>query len=595
MTKVDASNTKMNRLAPALRTARLARRVSERLKSSAARLLALALIITVVHILGANLKAERATAVTSDPTLPVALATPTPTPTPTPVPDPPAYDIWPSRGLQGKDYEVLVTSNKCIAGGVAQNYVKDFELYARQGSGIRITESKATDCRITAKLSVAPDAPLSIVKLSLIDKDKIPRVDVDFTVTAVSQGPVPPGLGNGEVDVMWSVLPNSVTKDNFGGKVADQFYCIEAVIGNDSGYDLQLSSIGFTLPNLSSNRRIPTTGYRTVRGSLEHFGEVSPRKIIVNGLKTLGPILSGFLPFFHVEAHKANFSSIINLISNPIEKGIENTWPDNLPTYLDRLADQTFRDDISTKTIIPNNVQARIITFVPKRLVFPDKKPKDKVSNTHAIMNELGDMVLVGQHINYINRIRVVNTPFGTSITDHSVSGKITDGCNVGIEGVPVTLTGSGNFAPRGEKTSADGTYFFANVPDGRTYTVTPAHAKMKFTPTESTPFLLNDTRTNVNFSADHIVILGKISGENVGKIKVELSGAGLTTVPGETGNDGSFRFELPTPSNITTATLQVKPISTTRKFVPVTAAWSCQQRDANFKATPTPVPSPAP
>src|SRR5438309_1224426 len=35
------------------------------------------------------------------------------TPTSTPVPPPPAYDIAPSGGLQGKEYEVVVTSNRC--------------------------------------------------------------------------------------------------------------------------------------------------------------------------------------------------------------------------------------------------------------------------------------------------------------------------------------------------------------------------------------------------------------------------------------------------------------------------------------------------
>src|SRR5205085_1956773 len=105
------------------------------------------------------------------------VSTPMVTPTSTPVPPPPAYDIAPSGGLQGKEYEVVVTSNRCTEDmsqdplkANPRNPLKDLELYAPDGSGINVTNSTATDCRVTAKLSLANDAPLGIVKLWLIKK-----------------------------------------------------------------------------------------------------------------------------------------------------------------------------------------------------------------------------------------------------------------------------------------------------------------------------------------------------------------------------------------------------------------------------------------
>src|SRR5258706_11863191 len=102
-------------------------------------------------------------------------------PSPTPVATPSLYDISPSSGKQGKDYEVIVNSNQCVQDlsevppkSKPANPLKDFQLYAPDGSGIRVTNSKATDCHVTATLSIAADAPVPIAKLRLIDKDRVP-------------------------------------------------------------------------------------------------------------------------------------------------------------------------------------------------------------------------------------------------------------------------------------------------------------------------------------------------------------------------------------------------------------------------------------
>src|SRR5205085_544547 len=142
-------------------------------------------------------------------------------------------DIAPSGGLQGKEYEVVVTSNRCTEDmsqdplkANPRNPLKDLELYAPDGSGINVTNSTATDCRVTAKLSLANDAPLGIVKLWLIKKG-VPQTFIDFAVTGITVGPIPPGLnGEGQVDVMWSVLPDQVVHDNFGAKVATEYSCV---------------------------------------------------------------------------------------------------------------------------------------------------------------------------------------------------------------------------------------------------------------------------------------------------------------------------------------------------------------------------------
>ena len=486
-------------------------------------------------------------------------------PSSTPVPSSPAYDIAPTAGRQGKEYEVVVTSNECVE-DISQdppttnprNALKDLDLYAPDGSGIKVTNSTASDCRVTAKLSLANDAPLGIVKLWLINKKtRVPQMFIDFAVTGITAGPIPPGLnGKGQVDVMWSVLPDQVVHDNFGAKVATEYFCIDAVIGNDSGYDIQIASIGFTVPTLSPDTknpryRVPNTGYRVVRGTLQRRELLSPRNLILNGIKVAGPLLTGFLPFFHNMVHTTNFSEFINIISNPLEKGFESAVPDTVPFQVNRLDDQTFRDDIATRTVIPNNIQTRVTTFVPKELVFPGgkggflkrRKPGETSKNAAGetadrhkpkdVMQMLGDIVIIGEQIEHVNRIRVVSTGLETQPADRSISGKITDLCLVGVSGVTIMLSAGSDFISKEITTSPDGTYTFENVPIGRTYTVTPKLTNMTFQPESpgSETFTLNDTKTNLNFRADYevLTITGKVIGEDgnsgIAGAKVTITG----------------------------------------------------------------------
>ena len=150
-------------------------------------------------------------------------------------PDPNPYRIFPSNGVQGKEYEVTVTSKEC-QNDPTKNSLKDFELAAPWGSGITITNSKSFGCSLTARLAIAGDAPVSIAKLRLVTNGALARL-LDFAINSITRGPIPPGLnGEGQVDVMWSVMPDKITSDNFGAKVKRQFYCVEVQIGNNSGF-----------------------------------------------------------------------------------------------------------------------------------------------------------------------------------------------------------------------------------------------------------------------------------------------------------------------------------------------------------------------
>jgi hypothetical protein len=522
-------------------------------------------------------------------------------------PDPPqqnGYSISPSTGVQGSVQDITVTSAQCLGPAPAAS-LAGVTVFAPQGSGITVANVNVPAagagmvCNSIVKFTIAASAPLGPVKISLLPTGGGPALaSLDFTISGVPAGPIPPQLNNqGQVDVMWYVVSSAIVNDNFGGRIAKQYYAIDVVIGNDSGYDLQLASIGFTVPSLTLGNlkyKIPSTGYRVVRGSLQSREQLAPRNFIINAVKIAGPILTGFTPFFHNTNHKANFTEAINILSNPFEKGLNAIFPDLIPEELNRLADQAFRDDISTKTVIPNNVQARILTFVPKKVLFPQTKKssgcptaqKDNLKrnvaaaatltapmvpgcldkdNLQDVMLMLGEIVLIGDQVSHVNRIRVVSTPLGPAPTDFSVSGRVIDGCNSGVGGVNITISAGAGFVSRQVTTLRDGTYTFANVPAGRTYTVTPSFTSLPavtFQPASNglQTFSLNGDQTNVDFSTTNVaVISGNVINGPLAAVAplAPVQGVTITLAPGgptipagpiTTDAQGNFYVVVPGP-----------------------------------------------
>ena len=322
----------------------------------------------------------------------------------------PKFILNPNSGLSGKDYDITVLMPECL-----QDELKDAKLVAPAGSGIGVdSKMQMGDCSLTAKISIDKNAPLKLALLQIQNAQGTLLGLVGFNVESVMAGPIPPGL-DPQVDVMWAVVPDKIVRDNFGHKISKEYFCITVVIGNDSGYDLQIASVGFKPPDIG--HKVPVTSYRMARGTLEKGQEVGVRNTVINIIKTLGPIGTGFTPFFHgpLDSHRTNFSQGINIFSNPFEKGAELVFPDTTIRELDRLDDQTLRDGL----IIKNNTQLRTVVFIPKELFGPNKVSmpmgrnffltKESKKDPQQVMSALGELVLVGDRIQYLNRIQVIS------------------------------------------------------------------------------------------------------------------------------------------------------------------------------------------
>jgi hypothetical protein len=158
------------------------------------------------------------------------------------------------------------------------------------GSGVTLAASstKTSDpCTWSGTLTVAQDAANG--DLSVVVQESKSITQIPIKVVAKAAGPIPPGL-KPQVDIAWGVLPRRISADNFGARITKLYYPIEVVIGNNSGYDLQIASVQFQLACPEESKcepksdfpNVPSDSYYTVRTSLQHEQLIGFRNTTVN-------------------------------------------------------------------------------------------------------------------------------------------------------------------------------------------------------------------------------------------------------------------------------------------------------------------------
>lgn len=191
--------------------------------------------------------------------------------------------------------------------------------------------------------------------------------------------------------INWTILPPNIVGDNYGRTIRDDYYCIEVTIQNNSGSDLALAGLHFVSDDGSKADR-PDTSYTTVHGSLARRKLTHPRTMVLSIIDATGSLMTGFNPFFHNLNHAKNFSQGIDIISNPLAKGLEKAWKDPYPDELARFEQDVLHDD----KIIPNNGILKSKIFVPKRDVFPRDDQKKERGDLDAARKALGKLEVLG-------------------------------------------------------------------------------------------------------------------------------------------------------------------------------------------------------
>ena len=189
------------------------------------------------------------------------------------------------------------------------------------------------------------------------------------------------------VQVFWQVLPPNIVGDNYGRTIKKDYYCIEIVVQNYSGSDLALSAVAF---DLRGKKPRPTTSYAIVHGSLERRKLTHPRQMTLLIIGGLGTLMTGFNPFFKNTGHRATYSTFIDILSNPLEKGLGAAWQDSYPDELRRLEEDTPKDNQLVKK--DDSLKTRV--FFPKRALF-DNDVSDR-DDPEKVQYYLGNLVVFG-------------------------------------------------------------------------------------------------------------------------------------------------------------------------------------------------------
>jgi hypothetical protein len=201
------------------------------------------------------------------------------------------------------------------------------------------------------------------------------------------------------------------------------FYCVQLTIGNNTGYDLQLSTIGFTA-NVDTNPVFDNTDYSMVRGSLDWGQKTNLWSLASLSLQAAGPVLSTTLPLVANMAKRGQRAQLINTLS-PVATAMAFIYPFNssFSAQFKHLDDSTLRAGY----VVHNNQQANpVFVFVAKTNV-PRPTAKTKCttgwtractcddSDSSCIKQSLGKLVIVGESVLYLNRLRVV-TPSDAAV-----------------------------------------------------------------------------------------------------------------------------------------------------------------------------------
>ena len=188
----------------------------------------------------------------------------------------------------------------------------------------------------------------------------------------------------------WTILPPNIVGDNYGRTIRNDFYCIEVTIQNNSGADLALAGLRFVTMDEPNVGR-PNTSYATVHGSLARRKLTHPRTMILAIIDGAGSLMTGFNPFFHNLNHAKNYSQLIDILSNPLAKGLDKAWKDPYPDELARFEQDVLHDD----KLIPNNGIFKTKIFVPKRELFTNEE-KAKREDPKEVRRALGTLQVLG-------------------------------------------------------------------------------------------------------------------------------------------------------------------------------------------------------
>lgn len=328
-----------------------------------------------------------------------------------------------------------------------------------------------------------------------------------------------------QVDVLWAPIGHRTCTKAFGRSVANNFWCIAVRIGNNSGYQLQIAGVGFKGKEgtRNTNTKTPNSSYALTRAVAQEGASNSGRAFLINSVSATGLLMAGFSPYFHNERSAAKYNAGTSIVSGPLSAALGLIWPDAALRTSNNLDDQSLRDG----RLIPNNTQITTVVFLDKGSIIPDyisacksvfrqyaenpaqgfdsrqgidavqKAINDKDSaaaydfkkcvqgrTSPGLKEALGDLVLVGDQVAYLQRIVVDQSVqsqellVGAQPTGSSVSYTTVTISAVAPERLPLSVTvrgpdGKAEVGTDGKIVGSTATYTLAKPLQNGSYVIT--------------------------------------------------------------------------------------------------------------------------
>lgn len=371
-----------------------------------------------------------------------------------------SYSISPKEVALGQTYTVTVNESGCqepagaLKKSILETPVSGLSLSSPTSGASELT------CRKAWKLEVGSAANLGKTNLLLQSENKNVIALLEVDVIPVPPGPTPPGLEK-QVDVMWEILPYSDIADSYGRRVASNYFGVRIMLGNNTGYPLQLTAIGFQTKIMKDAAipPLPNAPYNIPRGTIEREQQVGNRAIVLHSIESAAGLMTGIAGFVRNTGHRSNYNLGLGL-ANPVTSGFNLVWPDKTVRHLLTMDTRTFRD----AALIANNVPSPpILTFISRELVECKKPvsgqcdgnktvrgvkrvPQSRTAfNPHLIKERLGVLMIAGQPIQYLPRISVTSNRVVETAAPPVANALGKDGdLEQGSKDVRLVITGNG-------------------------------------------------------------------------------------------------------------------------------------------------------
>lgn len=275
----------------------------------------------------------------------------------------PTVKLTPLSARPGDTFHLVVTVDGCPPANPAATF--DANSVIVPGSDITLSNGQFNDCSasFTAVVAAKPinrEIPISVVS------NKITLGTFTFRIVDIAPGPIPPGL-NPQVDAMWDVMSESACSDQFGVRLARHYYCIDVMLGNNSGYPLIIATVGFLRQDGAAEYRESTSSYLSARAMVQREQVISGRNITLRVLQAAGVIVAGFAPFSGNAGRRGRIGIWSTLVGGTLATAWDGLIPDRTVRQASNLDDAALRDG----RLIPNNSPVRFTVFVDRETIKP--------------------------------------------------------------------------------------------------------------------------------------------------------------------------------------------------------------------------------